>query len=249
MKRYHFNPRTPRGGATDIGLKKVFELIFQSTHPTRGCDFDSLGYFHQNVHISIHAPHEGVRRKQWRNTATTWIFQSTHPTRGCDRVMFRRVREFCISIHAPHEGVRHAEHGKPKRIRYFNPRTPRGGATVLDGGDPVGLIISIHAPHEGVRRTLHTFMRTTSGYFNPRTPRGGATDCRERVNVHLLFQSTHPTRGCDHVAEEIRRVEEISIHAPHEGVRRAAPVPCLSREAFQSTHPTRGCDQCCIIID
>ena len=34
-----------------------------------------------------------------------------------------------------------------------------------------------------------------------------------------LFQSTHPTRGCDYLATEVANSMGISIHAPHEGVR------------------------------
>ena len=33
------------------------------------------------------------------------------------------------------------------------------------------------------------------------------------------FQSTHPTRGCDEYWKYCELAEDISIHAPHEGVR------------------------------
>ena len=64
---------------------KTLELltIFQSTHPTRGCDqFAKRVYFLRR--ISIHAPHEGVRPSGW--------------------LTYEELNN--ISIHAPHEGVR-----------------------------------------------------------------------------------------------------------------------------------------------
>ena len=62
-KRIHFNPRSPRGGATvaQIGVGTHFV-------------------------ISIHAPHEGERRQAVIKLAKmlTEKFQSTLPTRGSD---------------------------------------------------------------------------------------------------------------------------------------------------------------------
>ena len=59
------------------------------------------------------------------------------------------------------------------------------------------LFISIHAPHEGVRHLLVI-----------------------EYKWEILFQSTHPTRGCDF----------------------CATLVMLAQLLFQSTHPTRGCD-------
>ena len=78
--------------------------------------------------------------------------------------------------------------------------------------------ISIHAPHEGVRQNVGSGHNKIS-YFNPRTPRGGATNSHSVFTSCVVFQSTHPTRGCDFVSS-------------------LSPSP----EEFQSTHPTRGCD-------
>ena len=93
---------------------------------------------------------------------------------------------------------------------------------------------------------ISSFHRLTiANYFNPRTPRGGATCYLQYFLQPKEFQSTHPTRGCDHDFAFFGRINIISIHAPHEGVRR-----WISRKdkaegdgIFQSTHPTRGCDQ------
>ena len=125
------------------------------------------------------------------------LFQSTHPTRGCD---------------------------------------PSGNPQL----DP--LYISIHAPHEGVRPGTQV-CRYRPRYFNPRTPRGGATPCILASTHTLTFQSTHPTRGCDRMSVPVITKLAISIHAPHEGVRRSTATVNLSPTLFQSTHPTRGCDR------
>ena len=81
----HFNPRSPRGGATiDIVLKLMTIRTFQSTLPTRGSDCFSFRMVITAFLISIHAPHEGERRIEV--AAAVGISQ--------------------ISIHAPHEGER-----------------------------------------------------------------------------------------------------------------------------------------------
>ena len=189
--------------------------------------------------ISIHAPHEGVRRLQTVQLGTPSPFQSTHPTRGCDTDCIVSRHEFCISIHAPHEGV----------------RRPSGRL-----GMPLELI-SIHAPHEGVRRSSGR-RKMDVFYFNPRTPRGGATGTPVVCIRDIPFQSTHPTRGCDHNAGtlgetspfqsthptrgcdglfgESSRAIAISIHAPHEGVRPEPPDSRLPQVYFNPRTPRGG---------
>ena len=60
----NFNPRSPRGGATSgRWVSLCCRHRFQSTLPTRGSDWqrcDSAG----RQRISIHAPHEGERRRK-----------------------------------------------------------------------------------------------------------------------------------------------------------------------------------------
>ena len=125
----YFNPRSPRGGATQAVIKLAKMLT-----------------------ISIHAPHEGERPVRYctdsaardfnprspRGGATPTAspnfsqksFQSTLPTRGSDSFDGSGSGIQCISIHAPHEG---------ERLLRFR----RIAANVE---------ISIHAPHEGERR-------------------------------------------------------------------------------------------------
>ena len=81
----YFNPRSPRGGATKTLLHLMAQrLLFQSTLPTRGSDFDRLIAMHTHSRISIHAPHEGERPSPVDAYCSIDIFQSTLPTRGSD---------------------------------------------------------------------------------------------------------------------------------------------------------------------
>ena len=79
----HFNPRSPRGGATRRQLQRLGAHRFQSTLPTRGSDVDRAARLHRSA------------------------FQSTLPTRGSDQhILVSVVAGADISIHAPHEGER-----------------------------------------------------------------------------------------------------------------------------------------------
>ena len=89
IKRYfiinktHFNPRSPRGGATRQHRQKELCIPFQSTLPTRGSDMLQKILLQKSE-----------------------IFQSTLPTRGSDADRERQQARQYISIHAPHEGER-----------------------------------------------------------------------------------------------------------------------------------------------
>ena len=103
----YFNPRSPRGGATQDLLTAIPAVgKFQSTLPTRGSDLFSL-YFYSYIKISIHAPHEGER-----------LELSTYP-----------VMQYDFNPRSPRGGATHP--GAPfwQACQYFNPRSPRGGAT------------------------------------------------------------------------------------------------------------------------
>ena len=169
------------------------------------------------------SPRGGATGRPCRPDHQGQEFQSTLPTRGSDAV--RR--------------------GHNPREHHFNPRSPRGGATQRTryahtarsrfqstlptrGSDTAPAkkekqgYISIHAPHEGERQqqncqaafeqlfqstlptrgsdNLYIANKSTTIYFNPRSPRGGATTNQRHM----------------------KRFYFISIHAPHEGERRAA---------------------------
>ena len=215
----HFNPRTPRGGATinSSGKRRTYAR-FQSTHPARGCDFlKNFSDFH--AQISIHAPREGVRRVP-------------------ENVIILPLR---ISIHAPREGVRRGRHKCKRVIFHFNPRTPRGGATwpaqmqardfPFQSTHPArgcdlsccsicGLcVISIHAPREGVRRQNKIILLQIV-YFNPRTPRGGATFAAYVGGMRRRYFNPRTPRGGATLVRGTTSIDSgISIHAPREGVR------------------------------
>ena len=128
----YFNPRSPRGGATVIGgglpvgriiisihaphegerqyrhSQNAHIMLFQSTLPTRGSDYQSA--------------RRRVRQRQ--------NFNPRSPRGGATIDMKRRPRSASISIHAPHEGERPSSLDTRNYHRYFNPRSPRGGATI-----------------------------------------------------------------------------------------------------------------------
>ena len=126
--------------------------------------------------------------------------------------------------------------------KYFNPRSPRGGATCPYCADTDENIFQSTLPTRGSDPCCNSKSAQCFD-FNPRSPRGGATN-GERY---------YPIRSV------------ISIHAPHEGERRAKSLTltlmiihfnprsprggatqkyflCFLMHGFQSTLPTRGSD-------
>ena len=102
-----FNPRSPRGGATQAPRHKGRGQLFQSTLPTRGSDAAEQPA-PEPTPISIHAPHEGERRR-------------LRPPLDCER---RK-----ISIHAPHEGERPLPQMTRTHIRHlFQSTLPTRGS-------------------------------------------------------------------------------------------------------------------------
>ena len=143
VSRY-FNPRSPRGGATLSGRLDRPLIVFQSTLPTRGSDNARIRECKSRRRISIHAPHEGERLEDIQRLRTEGIFQSTLPTRGSDYRLIRRCigTSFCTQV-------------LTQAGNNFNPRSPRGGATSTDNDRLRHGGISIHAPHEGERPKCH----------------------------------------------------------------------------------------------
>ena len=196
---YHFNPRSPQGGAT------------------KSCGV------HQHIFlISIHAPRKGERRASCRTTAT-WcrfqstlpargsdylhiysklsfeLFQSTLPARGSDEVtLYKVLAANTISIHAPRKGERLCtERQQHIIIRNFNPRSPQGGATWYIPNFFEPLDISIHAPRKGERPLVKASVPPARLFQSTLPARGSdvfyvAADSKRRI-----FQSTLPARGSD----------------------------------------------------
>ena len=104
----HFNPRSPRGGATLCPIAYGARAhYFNPRSPRGGATPTMWGLAVGSKCISIHAPHEGERLVGVSQAAVgRWI-----------------------SIHAPHEGERPLSVFFRLYALHFNPRSPRGGAT------------------------------------------------------------------------------------------------------------------------
>ena len=198
----HFNPRSPRGGATIRRSRADFV-----------------------AGISIHAPHEGERQTRQYLQILLMEFQSTLPTRGsdCDKKAggdrpmnfnprsprggaTRRTRVFyavsIISIHAPHEGERQEIEFTRTDDTKFQSTLPTRGSDMKRGG--------LHLRH------MH---------FNPRSPRGGATQGRQKQQAETgYFNPRSPRGGATRPIDGDPGRRQISIHAPHEGERRFKEV-------------------------
>ena len=193
----YFNPRSPRGGATPEPPKEGI------------CN-----------EISIHAPHEGERRKRLLLNMISLPFQSTLPTRGSDRSPPFKSLCHRISIHAPHEGERRGG-------RLFIAQAPRH--------------ISIHAPHEGERRPI-LYGRSLSRVFQSTLPTRGS----DRGNLpkwarRAVFQSTLPTRGSDMQYKSVTiTVARFQSTLPTRGSDGAAPPPWAALWDFNPRSPRGG---------
>ena len=103
-----FNPRSPRGGATIKFVKSSIVLIlFQSTLPTRGSDFNFRSFFKPDYGFNPRSPRGGATYEVIDMETAEDVFQSTLPTRGSDLLLSQCHLFFLkVSIHAPHEGER-----------------------------------------------------------------------------------------------------------------------------------------------
>ncbi len=191
---------------------------FQSTLPTRGSDYDVLR-FRVARQISIHAPHEGERRRApfcpWRSCT---YFNPRSPRGGATFNSLIVFVQLEISIHAPHEGERLLCIKNQIFISVFQSTLPTRGSDVLSN-----------------------YCKCLCKNFNPRSPRGGAT-MMSCVSASLgRFQSTLPTRGSDDVPHfALGEAVPISIHAPHEGERPAPPVDINDLAANFNPRSPRG---------
>ena len=126
----HFNPRSPRGGATHPCSLSFLLGLFQSTLPTRGSDpRPPCGMSLPCLDFNPRSPRGGATLPPFfppfgaanfnprspRGGATPHLrtslpsnsqFQSTLPTRGSDQRTCFKGQAAGISIHAPHEGER-----------------------------------------------------------------------------------------------------------------------------------------------
>ena len=101
----HFNPRSPRGGAT-------CHILFDR----------QVGL------ISIHAPHEGERPQRRGQSRRWWDFNPRSPRGGATGQRSARIRQGGISIHAPHEGERQEITGVSSKHPIFQSTLPTRGS-------------------------------------------------------------------------------------------------------------------------
>ena len=103
----NFNPRSPRGGATNVTVLVHGFVQFQSTLPTRGSDKMPHCSMLMILLFQSTLPTRGSDEAKMEIKSFDDIFQSTLPTRGSDSLGFTPHQKYLrISIHAPHEGER-----------------------------------------------------------------------------------------------------------------------------------------------
>ena len=195
-----FNPRSPRGGATQYLYQCSFGLKVSIHAPHEGERLLRLLNRARVSLVSIHAPHEGERRPLDITRILANAFQSTLPTRGSDACAHPTPAIGAVSIHAPHEGERPGTHVTRLRVWIgFNPRSPRGGATCA---------VVAGARGEKFQSTL---------------PTRGSDAPVSRYELSLVQVSIHAPHEGERLtksAADTRR-QRVSIHAPHEGERRS----------------------------
>ena len=204
--------------------------VFQSTHPhgvrpTFVALSGNPGLF-QSTH-----PH-GVRLSSCCSDRFYSKFQSTHPhgVRLADRLGIRKQNLF-QSTH-PH-GVRHTPNAETCGVIRFNPRT-RMGCDLPENICGYNVRVSIHAPAWGATR--HWREESNRQKFQSTHPHGvRLTPCTSGCHEER-FQSTHPhgVRRAQHA--KIKRLTEVSIHAPAWGATAVADWSD-QKNMFQSTHP------------
>ena len=229
-------------------------MRFQSTHPSGvrpACDAHCTEWIHFNPRTPV-----GCDFVALPGVALIGIFQSTHPS-GVRRQGFPRSLRFSsISIHAPQWGATLSGWTDHVTVDYFNPRTPVGCDLVWDPREVIDYRFQSTHP-SGVRpsiaRRCNAYVdfnpRTPVGcdscsalppartqYFNPRTPVGCDPTRYDKCPATGYFNPRTPV-GCDRHRHAVRRIRQISIHAPQWGAtRRWSKTVQPSR--FQSTHPS-----------
>ena len=195
--------------------------LFQSTHPTRECDYYSIITADVRYDISIHAPYKRVRhrcpyeRYQRMAISIHAPYKRVRPQFDITYTDFKR-----ISIHAPYKRVRLKQRLFWMHLNWFQSTHPTRECDLKQ------LVPSVCWQH-----------------FNPRTLQESATmvsiaiiaawqlfqsthptrECDQKVTYadfsDQVFQSTHPTRECDEAYLPSIQAGKISIHAPYKRVR------------------------------
>ena len=128
------------------------------------------------VPISIHAPHDGERRRRLQGRGRGNRFQSTLPTMGSD-------------------GNANIFDGDDK---YFNPRSPRWGATCLFSQVAAPLFhFNPRSPRWGATRSCSSAVGGIAGFQSTLPTMGSDANGAYDAIARDKFQSTLPTMGSD----------------------------------------------------
>ena len=126
-----FNPRSPRGGATIKFVKSSIVLIlFQSTLPTRGSDFNFRSFFKPDYGFNPRSPRGGATYTPVLPPRGLQGFNPRSPRGGAThRGRLRLGRAGRFNPRSPRGGATQRQHRRKICGTCFNPRSPRGGAT------------------------------------------------------------------------------------------------------------------------
>ena len=200
----------PTWGATQMLLRGMGVLSFQSTHP------------------------RGVRLYQIQNLIPLKKFQSTHPRGVRQAFLKQNCHDCCISIHAPTWGATYLictefvsdlfQSTHPRGVRLLEHHRS-GFPQQFQSTHPRGVRLKV------IRTRFDDFKFQST---HPRGVRLIVNNSRERADS---FQSTHP-RGVRRARPPCQdRGRRISIHAPTWGATRGPKSLKKQSYEFQSTHP------------
>ena len=190
-------------------------------------------------------------------------FISIHtPHAGSDRIEWRQKHPIIISIHTPHAGSDRADIHSWLLMAYFNPHSPCGERPVksliimltmrfqstlpMRGATPFSVaaafMIRDFNPHSpcGERPAL-TYLVCPVISISIHTPHAGsdASHAAPIINPRI-FQSTLPMRGATTMCRYPLSLSLISIHTPHAGSDKGPSAAACVPQSFQSTLPMRG---------
>ena len=237
-----FNPRSPRGGATIKFVKSSIVLIlFQSTLPTRGSDFNFRSFFKPDYGFNPRSPRGGATFVLRRLLAADVV--SIHAPHEGERRTARQIRLTgdVVSIHAPHEGERHRPAGQGNSPCTVSIHAPHEGERHYRGGlDRPLIMVSIHAPHEG-ERPHSVASRVYMSQFQSTLPtRGSDQFIIGKVRPKMRFNPRSPRGGATFACRCVLQHRHVSIHAPHEGERLAHSLQRLSSKSGFNPRSPRG---------
>ena len=169
-----FNPRSPRGGATDQPGQARDFAVFQSTLPARGSDLVPVIFQTVQELFQSTLPARGSDIGVARLDTYTGRFNPRSPRGGATSEEVFTNPLIRVSIHAPREGERLSCPSRPHAIKWFQSTLPARGSdkvfclpyypsisfqsTLPARGSDIHIRycltlggVSIHAPREGER--------------------------------------------------------------------------------------------------